>query len=100
MCLSAAHVSDSPAPRYPEKLYFDSHDVEITDNAIYIHLENNLIETNVIRTDQQGFYIFENDITNYEVVGGIEKKWKCPHCYHWWPVGQKCKNTECPTNKW
>lgn len=96
--LSAAYVNDSPDPKYQAKLYFDSNDLEISDNVIYIHLENNLIETNILRTDQQGIYIFEDDITNYGVER--EKKWKCPYCHHWWPVGQRCQNPECPTNKW
>ena len=95
--LSAAHVSDF-ALSYQAKLYFDSNDLEISDNIIYIHFENNLVETNVIRTDQQGFYIFENDITSYSTAR--EKEWKCPYCYRWWPIGEKCKNPDCPTNKW
>lgn len=92
--LSAAHVNDSDQA----KLYFNSNDLEISDNAISIHLENNLIETNVIRTDQQGFYILEHDITNY--VTGREKKWRCPYCSRWWLIGEKCKGEDCPTNKW
>ncbi len=98
IALSAAHISDSSAPSYQAKLYFDSNDLEISDNVIYVHLENNLIETSSIRTDQQGFYIFESDITNYGTER--EKKWKCPYCHHWWPSGQRCQNPECPTNKW
>ncbi len=96
--LSAAYVNDSPAPSYEAKLYFETNNLEIAENVIYIHLENNWFETNVIRTDQQGFYIFENDITD----SGIEreKKWKCPYCNYWWPIGQKCQNPKCPTNQW
>lgn len=96
--LSAAHASESTDLRYQAKLYFDSSNLEISDNVIYIHLEDNLIATNVLRTDQQGFYIFETDITDYEMAR--EKMWKCPYCYHWWPIGQRCQNPECPTNKW
>jgi hypothetical protein len=46
--LFAVHVSSLPAPRYQAKLYFDSNDLGISENAIYIHLENNLIATNVL----------------------------------------------------
>ena len=63
------------------KLYLDSKNIEFTDNVINIHLEDHLIETSVIRTDPQGFYIFENDITNYGFE--TEKKWKCPYCFYW-----------------
>ena len=94
--LSAAYDNDFASDQ--GKLYFDSNDLEISDQIFYIHLENNLIETNVVRADQQGFFIFENEITNYGIE--MEKKWKCPYCYHWWPVGQRCQNPDCPTNKW
>lgn len=93
-CLSATHLNNS----YQAKLYFSSNNLEIYDSAIYIHLENTLIETNVIRTDQNGLYVLECDITKYEAEK--ERKWKCPYCHHWWPIGQKCQNSECPTNKW
>lgn len=96
--LTAADHIDSSIPKYQAKLYFVSNDLEISENAIYIHLEEMLIETSTIRTDQQGFYIFEDDIINYEAEK--EKMWKCPYCYHWWPVGQRCQNPECPTNQW
>ena len=92
--LSAAPTNDF----CQAKLYFNSNDLELADNVIYIHLNNNLIETNVVRTDQQGFFIHENDIINYEVER--EKKWKCPYCNRWWRIGEKCQNPDCPTNKW
>ena len=94
--LSAAHLCDSFTTDCQAKIYFDPNDLEISENIICIHLKNSLIETSAIRTNQHGLYIFESDITNYSV----EKKWKCPYCYHWSPIGQKCQNPECPTNKW
>lgn len=27
------------------------------------------------------------------------KMWQCPHCNHWWEVGESCKNPNCPTNQ-
>lgn len=100
MNLSAACASNSPTSTHQAKLYFDANDLEIADNVIYIHLENTWLETQVLRTDQQGLYIFQNDITNCGIGSKGEKKWKCPYCYNWWPIGQRCKNSECPTNKW
>lgn len=98
MSLSAEYASDSSAPIGQAKVYFNADDLEIVDNAIYIHLEGNLLETNIIRTDQYGLYIFENDITDYGIAK--EKKWKCPYCHRWWSAGERCRNTECPTNQW
>lgn len=96
MGLAAEYTNDSSSGR--AKLYLDSNDLEISENSITIHLEDDLIETNILRSDQQGLYIFESDITNYDAKR--EKTWKCPYCYNWWPFGQKCKNPECPTNQW
>ena len=28
------------------------------------------------------------------------EKWKCPYCYHWWEMGERCQNEKCPTNQW
>lgn len=94
----ASHNDDSFTPKYQDKLYFESNDLEISGNAIYIHLENNLIESNVVRTDEKGFYIFENDIINYNI--DWDNKWKCPYCFNWWELGEKCQNKDCPTNRW
>lgn len=94
MSLSAAQIND----RGQAKLYFTSNDVEVSDNVIYLHLDSHLIETNTIRTDQEGLYIFEHDIISYEAAS--EKMWKCPYCWRWWPIGQRCGNPECPTNQW
>ncbi len=80
------------------KIYFNVHELEISDNTIYVHQGDNLIETNAIYSDQAGMYFFENDITKTETA--YEKKWKCPYCFHWWEYGQKCQNPECPSNKW
>ncbi len=93
--LSAAYVSDYSDPTHQTKLYFNSNDLEISDNVIHIQLANNLVETNVIRTDEQGLYFFENDIIR--VTAGYVKKWKCPYCNRYWPVGEPCQNAECPS---
>ena len=98
--LSAAYVTDSTELSYQAKLYFDTSDLEIADSVIYIHLENNWIATNAIRTDEQGFYIFESDINDSGSARGIERRWKCPYCNYWWLMGQKCENPDCPTNQW
>lgn len=95
--LSAVHASDF-ATVDQAKLYFDSTDLVISDNIIYVYLEGNLIETSVIRADQQGLYVFESDITDCSLGG--PKEWKCPYCNRWWPMGQKCQNKDCATNQW
>lgn len=97
--LSATLIDDYTTFDHQAKLYFTANEVEISDNVIYLHLENTLIGTDVLRTDSQGFYIFENDITHYETRDAT-KEWKCPYCYAWWPIGQKCQNPNCPVNQW
>lgn len=80
------------------KLYFAQNELEIEGSSMRIHFDDHVAETNVLRSDQAGLYILENDITSCYSVA--EKQWKCPYCYHWWPIGQKCENENCPTNKW
>jgi hypothetical protein len=99
MGLSAAYASYSPTAASDQaKLYIDANNLEIADNVIYVHLEDNCIATKAVRADQYGCYIFESDITDYGI--SREKKWKCPYCHRWWPIGERCQNPECPTNKW
>ena len=96
--LDAKCTPSSHKERCQAKMYFDENDLEISESVFFIHLEDKLIETNAIRTDRHGFYIFEDDIASCKTEH--EKKWKCPYCYRWSPVGKKCQNPECPSNKW
>lgn len=80
------------------KIYFDSNCLEVLNSQIYVHLKDTMIETNTLRSDSTGLYIFDSDITNFNAQR--IQKWKCPYCHHWWPMGEKCQNEKCPTNRW
>ena len=81
-----------------DKIRFDNADLEITDDKIFLHVENQKIEINAVRLDEKGFFLFEEDILAYNLIR--EKTWKCPYCFYYWPIGQKCQNKNCPTNRW
>ena len=94
------HASDSFCPDCQTRLSFDKRDLKIEDQAIYIFLGDHWIQTNTIRVDEEGMYICGEDVLGYGIPKGLEKQWKCPYCFYWWKIGEKCKNPDCPTNLW
>jgi len=62
---------------------------------------DNRHNTNAHRSDEQEFYAYGEEIIEYgSRVSPLPKKWKCPYCNHWWEIGEKCQNKDCPTNQW
>src|ERR1700761_4129756 len=67
----------------------------------HIHLGNNVwIEVNDVYKERvlqcvQGLY----NLRSLEEIfyTAYEKKWKCPYCYQYWPLGQPCGNKDCPS---
>lgn len=81
-----------------EKFYIDNDELEVTQNAFHIHMGNNIwIETNAIHGDDSGIFTFENSILCSLNSDEYEKKWKCPYCYRYWPIGTACQNAACPS---
>lgn len=45
--------------------------------------------------------VTEENVTEYGGrVSPQPQKWKCPYCYLWWEMGERCGNKKCPTNQW
>lgn len=83
-----------------DKLYIDEDEMKSGDEAFYVHLGNNVwIYTNSVNKDQKGLFIYRASIArNIERnMSGFEKKWKCPYCFNFWPMGQACGNKDCPS---
>jgi hypothetical protein len=94
--LPAANVKS-----HSKKVYIDTNDLEVGDKVIYIHFDDNIFKTNVLRTDEQGFYVYEDDLMIARGTSSlIDTRWRCPYCFKWWPKGERCQNPECPTNNW
>ena len=84
-----------------DKFYLDEEEMKSSDDAFYIHLGNNVwIHTNSINKDKKGLYTYRASIARSMVQGKMaayEKKWKCPYCYSYWPIGTPCQNKDCPS---
>jgi len=79
-----------------EKIYLDIDDVVPEEQTFHIPEGGNVwLMSNVIRSENRGFYIYESDIITSPQ--GYEKMWRCPYCNNYWPIGQKCQNPSCPS---
>lgn len=83
-----------------EKMYINDEDLDYKNDSFKIHIGHNVwIETDTIHRDETGLYTFENRI--FREKNGIkeetQKKWKCPYCYQYWPIGTACQNKDCPS---
>ena len=95
--LSAAafHVQD--------KLYIDADSFKSNTKGdeFYVHVGNNVwLVTHTINRDASGMFAYESSLSK-SMTGGMkmeyERKWKCPYCYCYWPIGQSCGNKDCPS---
>ncbi len=84
-----------------DKIYIDEENFKSNGDAFYIHQGGNVwIHTDTVHRDSSGLYTFDSHIVRSmrcKAVGGYEKKWRCPYCYSYWPVGTKCQNADCPS---
>lgn len=82
-----------------KKMYIDIDDLFAKEQTFHIHTGDNIwLETNTVHKDEVGYYTYER---NLSVIPGCsmgwERKWKCPYCYSYWPVGTPCQNADCPS---
>lgn len=70
-------------------------------DEFYIHMGNNTwLVTHTINRDASGIFAYENNLSKSIGPGyktEYERKWKCPYCYHYWPMGKACANPDCPS---
>jgi hypothetical protein len=55
-----------------EKIYVQLNQVSLSENGIYVNLNNEWIPTEAIHLDTEGLYVTDNAIGD----------WKCPKCHH------------------
>lgn len=83
-----------------EKMYIDEEEFSTQGDAFHIHVGNNVwLVTNTVHRDSTGLFTYECNI-NKSLDGSImayEKRWKCPYCYNYWPIGKPCGNKDCPS---
>jgi hypothetical protein len=89
LCISALSAE--------EKIYVDNSELKSSNAAFLIHQGNNQwIEASTVHRDITGLYIYKSYIS-INASSNYKKSWKCPYCYMYWPIGQKCGNRDCPS---
>src|SRR5690349_12115265 len=86
--------------KFLPKIYIDEDEFSNKGDSFHIHIGNNVwLCTNTVHRDETGMYTFENHLAR-SMTGpkdGYERKWKCPYCYSYWPIGKPCGNPDCPS---
>lgn len=83
-----------------ERMYINSDDFDNSQDSFKIHIGHNVwIETDTVHRDETGLYTFENSIIRSKTGNktDYQKRWKCPYCYQYWPIGTACQNKDCPS---
>jgi len=84
-----------------QKIYINSSNIVIERTNIYVQLADDWFQTKALKSDEIGFFVSEKDIISCgSRVSSMPQRWQCPYCHHWWDMGEKCQNKDCPTNKW
>ncbi len=99
----AAIITPTGAVAYDgQKMYISEEDIQpgVYDDLFHIHAgENQWYATTIIIEDETGMYTGTSSIVrdSRSPENVYEKKWKCPYCYHYWPIGTPCQNPDCPS---
>lgn len=86
-----------------DKVYIDEDELKHGQDAFYVHMGHNVwIHTDCVHRDERGLFTYECNISrSAKGLPGFEcayeKRWKCPYCYNYWPIGTPCQNSECPS---
>lgn len=84
-----------------DKVYIDEEEMKSNEDAFYIHLGHNVwVHTNSVNKDKRGTFTYKASIARSMINGktaSYEKKWKCPYCFNYWPIGTPCQNKDCPS---
>lgn len=86
-----------------EKMYIDNDEfnTHTKGDSFHIHVGNNIwFMTNTVHRDDTGMFAYECNLIKSIGKGyqmEYERKWKCPYCYSYWPIGNPCGNKDCPS---
>jgi hypothetical protein len=73
-----------------ENMYVASHEIVISGNSIYAHLQDNVwVKTNAVNCDEKGVYIKYDDHFMYE------RWYRCPRCGSFYDSFGDCTNPSC-----
>lgn len=90
---SAFHMED--------KMYIDaeSFNANVEGDGFYVHIGHNVwIMTCTINRDAVGLFTYDTCLKKTAgPKADYERRWKCPYCYQYWPIGKPCGNKDCPS---
>lgn len=96
--LMTLFISVSASPETIERTYVDTADVCPTDEGFYLHIgENNWILTTQLQSDSTGLFTYAHNIKIDSPSMEYVRKWQCPYCKYYWPIGKPCANVDCPS---
>lgn len=99
--LSAFTLTNLPAiemPIFSQRIYMDEKDLSNDEFGFHNHIGENIwIGMETVHRDSTGLFAYECDVFRSEISTEYEKKWKCPYCHHYWPIGKACGNKDCPS---
>lgn len=98
--LCATGIQSDLACSVDEKIYIDTGELDMSHDRFKIHMGHNTwVEALGVFRDEKGLYTLDSQII--KVLKGdkatYRNEWKCPYCFHWWPMGKRCKNEKCPS---
>jgi len=81
-----------------ERIYIDESEFDKRDCEYRIHTGNNIwLETKTVHMNTTGLFTYERDLIKDKLKTEYQKMWKCPYCFHYWPIGTACQNKDCPS---
>lgn len=81
-----------------ERMYIDEKEFDHKDCDYHIHVGDNVwLKTKAVHMNTTGLFTYEKDLIKDKLKDEFQKTWKCPYCYRYWPIGQACKNPDCPS---
>lgn len=102
LCLFFSAFCDAAVHHAKDKVYIDADAFKVNNDGdeFYIHTGNNVwLVTHTINRDATGMFTYESSLIKLEdgLQANYERKWKCPYCYNYWPIGKPCANPSCPS---
>lgn len=81
-----------------DRIYIDETEIDQIEDCFHIHTGGNIwIQTETVHRDATGLYTLEQNLIKRAQSSEYERKWKCPYCNMYWPVGKPCQNSDCPS---
>lgn len=76
--ISQGFGNETQSSKCREKIYVHSNQVSVSQNGIYVNVNNQWIPTDSLHTDAQGIYVMSDALVDEKKWGPMY--WICPEC--------------------